>query len=167
MSDFGGSFHTDPIVYEFRNVASCNQRPRISGCTNFHANWSNFNFIKIWAYLTAPQTLIQTECKLCVTRGHVTSNMHCTSPAATRPPPAPTSLITWRDWSLLRSLVSSAATWQHAIPPRSRDSIVTNATGKRRTQNAFFRGVRIVCFRKSKYPQKVRQKPHKMRLEQK
>jgi len=55
--------------------------------------------------------------------------MHCTSPAATRP----TSLITWRDWSLLRSFVSSAATWRHAIPPRSRDSIVTNATGKRRT----------------------------------
>ena len=37
-SNFEGSFHNDAFVYEFRDVASCDQRRRISGCTNFHAN---------------------------------------------------------------------------------------------------------------------------------
>ena len=69
-------FFQKPLVYEFRNVASFFQRHRIRGCTNFHVNRGNFNFIKIGAHLLTPWPLLQSACKICVT--WAPSNMHIT-----------------------------------------------------------------------------------------
>jgi len=86
MFNFEGSFHNDAFVYEFRDVASRDQRRRISGCTNFCANRRYFK-IRSKSLLTSQ--LPQTECNLRVTRPPA-----CTAPVASATGPATTSLIT-------------------------------------------------------------------------